>query len=597
MGAVPGLLASPLARPWTRPVTSAITRLFWTRLFHWFALVVALAVVAPPALAQRLPATLDRQRIEMGETVTLTIDIDSAVARGGMPDFTGLVNDFRIVNQSTSQQVSMNGGGIQMTFRLQLELAPTHPGEIDIPPLSFGGARTPPLHLTVLPPRVSADTPAPGADVERGAGNGPVFIETKLDTLAPYVQQTVGYTVRLHYQLGTLLEGRLDQDLPDGASLQKVGDDKETLEQVGGAQYNVVERHFLLIPERAGRVTMPAPRFLGRISTGFGGAFGTLGGGDDMRILGPSPELQVKPIPADAPQPWLPLAGLQLRYLDTPRSARAGETALVTVQVVADGAVLAQLPDLSLQVDGGAQVFPESAQTSADFVGGRPQATTTRRFALLPTRAGTLRVHAPRITWWDAAAGVARTATLPDLVLPVAAARPGTQPLAGDGDGADDSDDDGFSWRDWIPGNLWAFALLPIGAIWLVSLVVGVRFWSQRRQAAKAPPAAPGRAAATATVLPDPQALATALARGDRAAVERALCAMAGVRDLDGVRMRLADPAQREAVAALQRARWGRGDPAAAMAAMRAAFAQGPRWWPRPRRAPPSLLPPLYPER
>ena len=98
-------------------------------------------------------------------------------------------------------------------------------------------------------------------------------------------------------------------------------------------------------------------------------------------------------------------------------------------------------------------------------------------------------------------------------------------------------------------------------------------------------------------MLPDPQALATALARGDRAAVERALCAMAGVRDLDGVRMRLADPAQREAVAALQRARWGRGDPAAAMAAMRAAFAQGPRWWPRPRRAPPSLLPPLYPER
>ena len=559
------------------------------------ALVVALVAVVPPAFAQRLPATLDRQRIEMGETVTLTIDIDSSVARAGVPDFTGLAKDFRIVDQATSQQMSMNGGGIQMTFRLQLVLTPTHPGEIDIPPLPFGGARTPPLHLTVLPPRVSADTPVPGADVERGDGNGPVFIETKLDTVAPYVQQTVGYTVRLYYQLGTLLEGRLDQDPPDGASLQKVGDDKETLEQVRGAQYNLVERHFLLIPERAGRVSVPAPRFLGRISTGFGGAFGGLGGGDDMRVFGPSPVLQVNPIPADAPQPWLPLAGLQLRYLDTPRSARAGETALVTVQVVADGAVLAQLPDLALQVDGGAQVFPESAQNTADFVGGRPQATTTRRFAVLPTRAGTLRVHAPRITWWDAAAGVARTATLPDLVLPVAAARPGSQPLAGDD--ADDGDDDGFSWRAWMPGNLWAIALLPIGAIWLVALIVGLRFLSQRRREAKAPSAAAGRAPATATVLPDPQALATALARGDRAAVERALCALAGARDLDGVRARLVDPAQRDAVAALQRARWGRGDPAAAMVAMRAAFAQGPRWWPRPRRAPPSLLPPLYPER
>ena len=108
--------------------------------------------------------------------------------------------------------------------------------------------------------------------------------------------------------------------------------DRETIEQVGNTQYSVVERHFLLIPERAGRVTVPPARFLGRISGGLGGAFGGFLGGDDMRVRGPSAELQVKPIPADAPQPWLPLAGLQLRYVDAPRSARAGETVLVTVQ-------------------------------------------------------------------------------------------------------------------------------------------------------------------------------------------------------------------------------------------------------------------------
>lgn len=566
----------------------------WPRFALW--LVLALAAIALPAWAQQVPASLDRQQIEMGESVTLTIDIDSSNARG-LPDFTPLMHDFRMVGQSSSQQVTMNGGSVQMTLRLQLMLSPTHPGEIDVGPLSFGGARTPKLHLTVLPPPVSPATQAtpPTGDTLRGPDSGPVFIQAKIDTSAPYVQQTVGYTVRLYYELGTMLEGRLDQDPPDGASLQKVGDDQETIEQVGNTQYSVVERHFLLIPERAGKVTVPPARFLGRISGGLGGAFGGFLGGDDMRVRGPSAEMQVKPIPADAPQPWLPLAGLQLRYVDTPRSARAGETALVTVQAVADGAVLAQVPELLLRVDGDAQVFPESAQSSANFVNGRPQATVTRRFALLPTRQGTLRVHAPRITWWDASAGVSRVATLPDLVLPVAAAGPGAQGQGDNGDVADDEDDGSdVSWRDWLPDNLWTVALLPLGAIWLVSLVVGLRFWSQRRQAAKAPPAAPAR---TAAVLPDPHALATALARGDRGAVERVLCALAGVRDLDGVRVRLADPTQREAVAALQRARWGRGDAAAAMAAMRAAFAQGPRWWPRPPRAPPSVLPPLYPER
>ena len=46
----------------------------------------------------------------------------------------------------------------------------------------------------------------------------------------------------------------------------------------------------------------------------------------------------------------------------------------------------------------------------------------------------------------------------------------------------------------------------------------------------------------------------------------------------------------------LQAARWGDGDAASALAALRAAFAKGPRWR-KPTKASTSLLPPLYPER
>jgi hypothetical protein len=60
--------------------------------------------------------------------------------------------------------------------------------------------------------------------------------------------------------------------------------------------------------------------------------------------------------------------------------------------------------------------------------------------------------------------------------------------------------------------------------------------------------------------------------------------------------LRLAAARQRDAVDALQRARWGDGDGTIARALLRAAFERGPQWRePVARQASP--LPPLYPER
>ncbi|MGJ7903314.1 hypothetical protein ACSAMQ_12780, partial [Lysobacter sp. 1R34A] len=79
------------------------------------------------------------------------------------------------------------------------------------------------------------------------------------------------------------------------------------------------------------------------------------------------------------------------------------------------------------------------------------------------------------------------------------------------------------------------------------------------------------------------------------AAVLRSLADPPAVDD-DELVERLADPAQREAVQALRRARWGGGDGVAARAQLRQAFAQGPSWQ-ASKRAAASPLPPLYPPR
>src|SRR5690606_16593284 len=121
-----------------------------------------------------------------------------------------------------------------------------------------------------------------------------------------------------------------------------------------------------------------------------------------------------QPMPAGAAQPWLPLQGLGLRYLSTPQSVRAGEAATVVVELVADGAAAAQLPDIELPAPEGAQVFAEPPQVDESFDNGRLKSRWVRRFSLVPAAPGRLQLPGLRLQWWDVQARTERTTSLPD---------------------------------------------------------------------------------------------------------------------------------------------------------------------------------------
>jgi hypothetical protein len=92
------------------------------------------------------------------------------------------------------------------------------------------------------------------------------------------------------------------------------------------------------------------------------------------------------------------------------------------VEVVADGANAAQMPELQLPAIDGAQVFAEPVQADETFRDGRPGVKLTRRFSIVPARAGTMALPGMALSCWDVAAGVPRRATLPPLRWTVAAA-------------------------------------------------------------------------------------------------------------------------------------------------------------------------------
>ena len=549
------------------------------------ALPFLLALVALPASAQTR-AWLDRAEITYGETVALNISTDQPVAE---IDYAPLRAQFDIGGQSVRRSYALVNGQARRTSVFSVGLRPRAPGLASVPALRVGNASTAPLRLVVLEPAV-----------QPASENADVFVETSVDALQPYVQQAVGVTVRLNYAV-PLLSGQLELDPPARASLQRVGEDITYERLLGGRRYSVVERRFLLIPERSGPLLLAGARLNGITGGGFSGPMFD----DDRRPLSaaaPDTRLQVRPIPDNAPQPWLPLRQLALRYLQAPTQAFAGQAAAIELELVADGATAAQVPVLELGAVADAQVFADPPRVEEQFVDGRPRTTVRRRFSLVPSKPGLLPLPGPRIRWWDAGSGSARIATLPPLQLQVAAgahaAGAEAPPTRAEEGATVEAPKDATSRPagasphslDWKRALAW---LLPL--LLLLGALAALAVNAARRRRARIPAGTspPSRGPAVAP----PPSLDAALRSGDFGDIRRALAAQAGLQrdDFDTLLARLDDGTQVEALRRMQAARWGGGDLHAALQALRAAFAGGAHWRPTKQGAQ-SLLPPLYPD-
>lgn len=546
---------------------------------------VLLWTYAPVQAATR--AWLDRDQIALGESATLNIETDQAAA---LPDFSPLRAEFDVSGQGSSRQVQMTNGGVTTRTTHVINVIPRRAGTLTIPALVVGAERSTPLTLSV----------SEGAQGSSASSNATAFLQTEVDDPNPYVQQSVGVTLRLFYAV-PLASGQLDLDAPEGASMQRVGDDVQSARMVNGRRYNVVERRFLLVPDRSGRLVIPGARFEGRSAGGW--IDDLMGDGRrELRATGTPRVLEVRAQPANAPQPWLPVRDLRMRYVAAPQSLRAGEAATLVVEVVAQGATQTQMPELPVPTITGAQVFPEPPQYSETVNDGSPQVRMTRSYSLVPNGAGTLVVPGLKVAWWDVRAGAPKTASLPDLTLKVA---PGTGGFAGStlppaaADQPTTSDNALSAIADPatpVTGRYWIWLALGFALLWLATLA-----WVVQRRA----PASTHRRALQAGETLEPATpthtltdLKRALDSGDLEEVGEVLRGMSSPpsSDLDVLADKLDSPAQREALEQLRRARWAGGDGVAARAALRDAFREGPVWRATPKPAP-EILPPLYPSR
>ncbi|MBN8482897.1 MAG: protein BatD, partial [Xanthomonadales bacterium] len=378
----------------------------WLRAVLWIA-GIGLGL---PAFADGARAWLDRDTMQVGETVTLNVEVEGGAA--GEPDFSSLAADFNLLGTQSSRQFNMSNGQSTSKNVWAIGLEPKHAGTIDIPALAVGALRTTLLQLTVLPAAAGA----------QGKAGDAVYVEVTAEPLAPYVQQQLRYVVKLYYAVD-LTEGTLEEPAADGIVVNKLGRDRQYAATVGERRYRVLERHYALVPERSGRLTLPPIAFRGSAldssdPTGF------FRRGRALSARSDAVDLEVRPKPAQwGAAPWLPAASLELADDGSlPNEVAIGEPVTRTVRLRAQGLGYEQLPELAFEAPAGSELYPDKAETQTRDDGSWLYGERTRKFAFVPTRAGTLVLPSIEVAWWDTVHDRRVTAVLPAHELKVTAA-------------------------------------------------------------------------------------------------------------------------------------------------------------------------------
>ena len=546
-------------------------------------------------------AWLDRSSMSLGETVTLNVEVtgDSGAKQ---PDFSALQADFDLLGTQSQTSMSILNGESNTRLLWAVGLQPKRAGTLTIPALAAGAAKTQPLTLTVLPAQAGAV----------GKVGDDVFVEVEAVPRSPYVQQQVRLTVKLFYALN-LTDGNLDDPKADGLVVRKLGQDSNYTAEVDHRRYRVVERHYSISAENSGALQLPAIAFRGHA---FGpsdlNSFFSRGQGVTAKSEAITLDVRSRPVESGS-DVWLPAQSLTLASegVDASAAIHAGEPVTLTLRLKAQGLGFEQLPELKLPKIDGAQIYPDKEMTQNRDDGTWQYGTRERKFAIVPSRAGTLDIPAISIAWWDTAHDRAALSEVPAMkinVLPATGtgnaepARPQLPAPANETPANSAPPLAPITGSSELENNSWKTIALSALALWLITFA-GIGAWLLRRRRRLR------RNAVLAQPIPERNSgdgeFRAACAREDLPAAARALLRWArrerpALRNLGELAQAVSDQRQATLLRELERVLYGSGDNAGPglAASLATAFRSGPAFVdPKKPRADTPVLPDLYPFR
>jgi hypothetical protein len=457
-------------------------------------LLLVLSLLWSSAALAELTATLDRNSIVRGETVTLVIQTNDP-QQNLDPNLDALQEDFILLDRRSETQMSIVNGRQSAVMRLLITLEPKREGELQIPALQLGQEATQPLsvHVDAAPETPEGEMP-------------PVFIELEVEPRdGPYyVHAQMRLTVRVFY-LANLTEAAITPPEPANASVRLL-DEVPFQAERGNQRYRVLERHYALFPERSGPLEIPAMTLTGRlVERRSDRLWQPSVRGRRIEASSEPVQLEVLPKPASfSGDQWLPARQLQVsQNVSASDAPRVGEPVTRTIILDAMGLEENMLPEPGWPEIPDARIYPDQPQGITRDDGRWVLGHKEFRYAVVPEKAGELVLPELQLHWWDTVNNREQTATLPEQRLQIApsALPPPEPPTAVPMPASSESPGQtGTSIDGSAVSSLWRNLAVGFAVLWLITLMLLLR---QRQGAPKAAAPAQQRSLAESELLKD----------------------------------------------------------------------------------------------
>lgn len=380
------------------------------------ALLLPLLICTATAQAAELTASVDRSRLNSGETVELTLETND-VTQFGKPDLTPLDALFEVRGTRQVNQLNTLNGDNRATTRWIITLLPKENGSVVIPPLQLGDVQSQPITVQV----VESDTREEKNNLD------PVFIEASLDQSSVYVQAQAILTLRIYHSVSLYDDSSLTPLQIADARIEQLGDTRTYEKDINGVRHGVIEMRYAIYPQHSGLLTI-APQIFSATLVDTQPAQDTTAQGPKpgklMRVSSSQIPLTVKPKPLTYPvdAPWLPARSLSLSesWNPEPEHTQVGDSLTRSLTLRVEGLASSQLPTLPGTDVNGLRRYPDqpvlsNQSTDRGLVGSREE-----REALVPSRSGSIELPTVDVVWWNTFEDHLEHSSLPARTLQVA---------------------------------------------------------------------------------------------------------------------------------------------------------------------------------
>ena len=378
------------------------------RFRQWTGAAAALllaALMTPVVAGASVVASVDRADIELNESFTLKITVDTSIDTE--PDASALDEDFFVGTRSQLSNTTIVNGQISRSRTWTYILMAKREGYLEIPPVIIGTEQSERVPISVRAPSNALP------------GEADIFVTTEVDHSNSFVQAQLLYTVKVYRSVATRQPRLSEPDIRGVEVLIEVAGEERSYESIlNGKAYNVVERVYAIFPQQSGEIAIAPARFEARVLR-------------DGRITGrkifesEAVNVTVNPIP---PPPdgfpdavWFPARDVTLSedWSRAPDRLPAGEPITRHITVSALGQLSTQIPVIDPAVADTVKIYPDKPELRDTAEASGIRAVRKDQYAIIGIAPGEVELPELQLPWWNINVGEWQLASLPGTSISI----------------------------------------------------------------------------------------------------------------------------------------------------------------------------------